>query len=118
MNAIRISALAGAMLLAGASLAHAQAAPDPVMAAGPAAPPSGTAPPAGPAMPPAGSDGATTPAMVVAGSPGASATQVAALSQGDNRMVTNGPVPDTPANRAKYGKPMSHAGKKTTPSGN
>jgi len=32
--------------------------------------------------------------------------------------VTNGPVPDTPANRALYGKPMSHAGRATDPSGN
>jgi hypothetical protein len=32
--------------------------------------------------------------------------------------VTNGPIPDTPANRAKYGAPMSHTGKKTSPSGN
>jgi hypothetical protein len=35
-----------------------------------------------------------------------------------SRMVTNGPIPDTPANRAKYGAPMSHAGKKTAPAGN
>ena len=44
--------------------------------------------------------------------------QAQALAQGDNTLVTNGPVPDTPANRAKYGKPMSHAGKKTAPAGN
>ena len=34
------------------------------------------------------------------------------------RTVTNGPVPDTPENRAKYGKPMSNAGKRSTPAGN
>jgi hypothetical protein len=44
--------------------------------------------------------------------------QARALAQGDNTLVTNGPVPDTAANRAKYGKPMSHAGKKTPPAGN
>lgn len=44
--------------------------------------------------------------------------QAQALAQGDNTLVTNGPVPDTAANRAKYGKPMSHAGKKTAPAGN
>jgi hypothetical protein len=33
-------------------------------------------------------------------------------------MVTNGPVPDTPENRAKYGQPMSNAGKKTAARGN
>jgi hypothetical protein len=33
-------------------------------------------------------------------------------------LITNGPVPDTPANRARYGQPMSHAGKATAPKGN
>jgi UrcA family protein len=32
--------------------------------------------------------------------------------------VTNGPVPDTPANRARYGGPMSNAGKRTGARGN
>jgi len=44
--------------------------------------------------------------------------QARALAAGDNKLVTNGPVPDTPANRAKYGKPMSHGGQKTPPAGN
>lgn len=34
------------------------------------------------------------------------------------QTVTNGPVPDTPANRARYGQPMSNAGKRTAPAGN
>jgi UrcA family protein len=34
------------------------------------------------------------------------------------RTVTNGPVPDTAANRARYGAPMSNAGKRTAPAGN
>jgi hypothetical protein len=34
------------------------------------------------------------------------------------RTVTNGPVPDTPANRARFGQPMSNAGKRTAPAGN
>jgi hypothetical protein len=33
-------------------------------------------------------------------------------------LVTNGPVPDTRSNRAKYGAPESHAGKLTRPAGN
>jgi hypothetical protein len=33
-------------------------------------------------------------------------------------MVTNGPVADTPENRAKYGQPMSRAGKRTAARGN
>jgi hypothetical protein len=32
--------------------------------------------------------------------------------------TTNGPVPDTPENRRKYGGPMSHAGKHTAAKGN
>jgi hypothetical protein len=32
--------------------------------------------------------------------------------------TTNGPVADTPANRAKYGQPLSHAGKRTLAKGN
>lgn len=32
--------------------------------------------------------------------------------------VTNGPVPDTAENRAKYGSPMSRAGKRTAARGN
>jgi hypothetical protein len=32
--------------------------------------------------------------------------------------VTNGPVPDTAGNRAKYGQPMSRAGKRTAARGN
>ncbi|HEY8617462.1 hypothetical protein [Phenylobacterium sp.] len=33
-------------------------------------------------------------------------------------LVTNGPVPDTAENRAKYGQPMSRAGKRTAARGN
>lgn len=33
-------------------------------------------------------------------------------------MVTNGPVPDTAENRAKYGQPLSRAGKMTAARGN
>ena len=42
------------------------------------------------------------------GAPGTVSTQV----------VTNGPVPDTPENRARYGQPLSRAGRATTPAGN
>ena len=33
------------------------------------------------------------------------------------RTVTNGPVPDTPENRARYGAPMSATGARTAPAG-
>jgi hypothetical protein len=32
--------------------------------------------------------------------------------------VTNGPIADTPENRAKYGPPMSNAGKRSKAKGN
>lgn len=34
------------------------------------------------------------------------------------RLVTNGPVPDTPENRARFGGPDSNGGKRTAPVGN
>ena len=39
------------------------------------------------------------------------------LKAGDTGVTSNSPVPDTPANRAAYGKPLSHAGRATAPSG-
>lgn len=42
------------------------------------------------------------------GAPGTVTTQV----------ITNGPIPDTPENRARYGQPLSHAGKRSAPVGN
>ncbi len=44
--------------------------------------------------------------------------QIQALAEGSNKLVTNGPIPDTPANRKLYGKPLSHAGRKSAPDGN
>jgi hypothetical protein len=35
---------------------------------------------------------------------------------GDVQVVSNGPVPDTAANRAKY-KPLSHAGRRSKSAG-
>lgn len=35
-----------------------------------------------------------------------------------HRVITNGPVPDTPENRDAYGGPMSRAGERTAPVGN
>lgn len=40
------------------------------------------------------------------------------MKAGDPNVVSNGPVPDTRANRAKYGRPLSNAGKRSTPAGN
>jgi len=46
------------------------------------------------------------------------AGQAGALVAGDPNVVSNGPVPDTKANRALYGKPLSAAGRATQPAGN
>ena len=35
----------------------------------------------------------------------------------DPNLITNGPIPDTAANRAKYGEPLSHAGRMSRPAG-
>jgi opacity protein-like surface antigen len=39
------------------------------------------------------------------------------LKAGDPNVVSNAPVPDTHDNRAKYGRPMSHAGRATKATG-
>lgn len=67
---------------------------------------------------PSPSDSATTTNASVVSADQIPAGQAQALAAGDNKMVTNGPVPDTAANRAKYGRPMSNAGKRTAPAGN
>lgn len=45
-------------------------------------------------------------------------TAAAANASYTTMTVTNGPVPDTAENRAKYGQPMSRAGKRTSARGN
>ncbi|MGH1558289.1 fasciclin domain-containing protein [Caulobacter segnis] len=77
------------------------------LAADPAAAPSATAAPAA---------GVNTSGVVPMSSqsPDAQAT----LKAGDANVVSNPPVADTKANRAKYGAPMSNAGKRTVPKGN
>lgn len=44
--------------------------------------------------------------------------QAYTLKAGDPSVTSNGPVPDTVVNRAKYGSPISNGGKRTTPKGN
>ncbi|WP_091738204.1 UrcA family protein [Phenylobacterium immobile] len=46
------------------------------------------------------------------------ATAYSAPASYTTSTVTNGPVPDTKENRAKYGMPMSNAGKHTAAAGN
>ena len=61
-----------------------------------------------------------TPSSDAALAPAASAPieRTPAASVGGVDVVSNGPVPDTPENRAKYGKPLSNAGRMTKPAGN
>jgi uncharacterized surface protein with fasciclin (FAS1) repeats len=87
----------------------------------PAAPPAAVNDPSAMSSNPATTPSATTTATDSAGvvpmssqAPEAQAT----LKAGDANVVTNGPVADTPENRAKYGKPDSNAGKRTAPKGN
>lgn len=58
----------------------------------------------------------STTTTVTAPSAGANGQDVSATLT--NQTITNGPVPDTADNRAKYGAPMSHAGKLTKAAGN
>src|SRR5438094_9315410 len=39
------------------------------------------------------------------------------LKAGDPNVISNAPVPDTRANRARYGQPLSNAGRRTAPIG-
>jgi len=61
------------------------------------------------------STSATVSSDATASSATSAATPAASVT---TTMVTNGPVPDTPENRAKYGQPMSRAGKMTAARGN
>lgn len=60
----------------------------------------------------------TTDATAGATTSAASATDAATGASVTTQMVSNGPIPDTPANRAKYGQPLSRAGKHTAAKGN
>lgn len=77
------------------------------MAADPAASPTATSAPAA---------GVNTSGVVPVSSQSPEAQ--ASLKAGDANVVSNPPVADTKANRAKYGMPDSNAGKRTAPKGN
>jgi hypothetical protein len=118
-----IAIVAAAALLGGS--AFAQAAGDTAVNP-PAANAPDVTPPSAPSDPGAAPSGAapdtTAPA---AGAPDASvapaaqapAERTSADSADDVDIVTNGPIPDTKANRAKYGAPLSSAGRMTRPTG-
>jgi hypothetical protein len=65
---------------------------------------------------------AGTPAAATIGAGGVTssptpADQAYLLKAGQPNVVSNGPVPDTAANRRLYGGPMSNAGRHTAPIG-
>ena len=118
---LMIAAAATAALFAGGAFAQNDTAVNPPTPN--AAPPSATgdAAPAqspGPAAPAgASANSPSTDASTVAPAAGAPTERAPAASAG-TELLTNGPVPDTRANRAKYGQPLSHAGRATRAAGN
>jgi hypothetical protein len=66
---------------------------------------------------------AGAPAAAIVGGGGVTssptpADQAYLLKAGEPKLVSNGPVPDTTANRQLYGGPTSNAGRHTAPQGN
>jgi hypothetical protein len=120
-----LAAAAAACLLGGVAVADTppaptdNAAPPPAASPDQTAAPDQTAPPeqAAPAPPASASDQGAS----MQNAPAASATGTessAQVAEGGPQVIAGQPVPDTPDNRAKYGQPLSHAGKHTAPSGN
>lgn len=127
MNRTGLLITAGAFLALGTGASAFAQSADPLDSAKPA-PMYGTVPnPAVPSMPAETALNQPPPALVDPNPPGSNPTpvtlnsappaQVGALASGDNRLTTNGPVLDTPANRARY-RPLSHAGRVSPPKGN
>jgi len=116
-----LTAAAVSTLLAGPALAQSASSPEP-------APPPPAAPHADMMMTPRTAEESAAPASANAVDPSAPAVilqssptppdQAWRLKAGDPSVVSNGPVPDTAENRAKYGQPMSNGGKRTRPVGN
>lgn len=114
-----LTAAAVSALLAGPAFA----APEPAPAPPPPADTEQTMPMNAPSA-----DQAAAPASAYAVDPSAPAVilqdsptppdQAWKLKAGDPSVVTNGPVPDTAENRAKYGQPMSNGGRRTRAVGN
>ncbi len=105
---IAMTAVAASALMSGAALAQ-------------AADPTGVPAPAIPVI----SADQTTTVTTTAPAPTGQATTTSVTASDPatgttvtSSMVSNGPVPDTAENRAKYGGPVSHAGKHTAPKGN
>jgi hypothetical protein len=70
-------------------------------------------PPADQAAPPASTGMSAQPAPT-----GTAANTSSTVDANGNQVIASAPVPDTKANRAAYGQPLSRAGKRTAPAGN
>jgi hypothetical protein len=112
-----IAAAATATLLAGAALAQTPAATGSNFTQNDTSvnPPAAAVPP--PATPADVAPAAAADTATVAPAAGAP-TERAPVATAGTDLVTNGPVPDTRENRAKYGQPMSNAGRHTKAAGN
>jgi hypothetical protein len=86
-------------------------------AAGVAAAQTATATPQPPADTSVPSPGQGAPPPAVESAPRADSGPVAPTGNVQTLHIASPPVPDTPENRAKYGSPMSHAGRRTKPAG-
>jgi len=111
---IILTVAAASALMSGAAFAQPAQAP---------APDSAAQDPTVPAGQSATTTTTTTTAPVAADTGAATSTAVTTSDAATGASVTvttltNGPVPDTAENRAKYGGPMSHAGKHTAAKGN
>lgn len=110
-----LTAAAVSALLAGPAFAG----PDPAQTPDPAM----SEPMQAPAATQSGTPASTTvvdpnaPAVILQDSP-TPPENAWTLKAGDPNVVTNGPVPDTRENRARYGQPISNGGRRTTPAGN
>ncbi len=89
----------------------------PAFAAMPSAPPAGPPPAPDQNAIAAERAGMNTSGVVLLSSP-TPGDQAHLLKAGDPTVTSNQPIADTPANRARYGQPMSNGGRRTAPIGN
>jgi hypothetical protein len=126
MKLTHLAATAAAFALMGAGAALAQPPSDQSAPAGTqddnAAPPANSSTDTSTAVNPPASVDTSASASTSAAPTGAAVSTSTTTNVGGatftNITTTNGPVPDTPENRAKYGQPLSHAGKMTAAKGN
>ncbi|MFD1189811.1 hypothetical protein [Phenylobacterium conjunctum] len=117
--------LTAAVMSVLACAAHAQTATDPQSQPS-AAPAPNVAGPGQPGMPAHDAQGdavmggavANPPMDPAMGAPSAMGAGADVAATVTTTTVTNGPIADTPENRAKYGQPMSRAGKASKARGN